>query len=295
MNTSQSQSQTENLDKGNKMNIDTSNKDLKAFDDYLTLKELADSTIKQYHIFYNLFPKDNITPETVSAFLLEHRGNLPRAFVRNYLDFRKIHDIKIPVRTGRRKKRLPPKLTEEEIRRLRYALYKKNIKYGLMFDLTLDGALRRAEVINMTPQMFDWDGWAKDESKPIRVKVVGKGNKERMVIMSPKTANRVKLYLKPLLKEYLVKMDTRMFDIGVHTWWLVLKEVSEDVLGKRIKCHAIRHHRSSELYETGKFDLLDLSRFLGHASISTTQIYLHPDEEKSIQKFEGFFEEEAKK
>ena len=265
-------------------------KDFKEFNDFLNLKELAESTIREYNIRYKIFPVDNITPETVKSFLLDNRGNVPRAFVRNYLEFRQIYDIRIPVRSGRKKIRLPEKLTLEEIRRLRYALYKRGIKYGVMFDIARDSAIRRTELVSLTPSMFDWDLWKIDTTKPCRAKIIGKGNKERQIIISSDTARRLKDYLKPYIKAGVILMNSKIFDITPKHWWKILIQESEKTLGKRIRPHAIRHSTSTEMYESGKFDLLDLQRYLGHASLSTTQLYIHADEEKSIQKFEDFFE-----
>ena len=239
-------------------------KDFKLFIDYLTLKELSDSTIKQYEIFYRIFPQNELTQDTVKKFLLEHRGSVSRAFLRNYLDFKQRYDIKIPVRSGRKKKRLPEKISEEEIAKLRNALYNVDTKLGLMFDLTKDGALRKAEVVSLKPSCFNWDEWSKDTSKPIRCKVIGKGNKERLVIISSETAQRLKDYLKPLLRDYTVQMNTRIFNIGVRRWWEVLKIASEMILGRRIRTHSIRHNTATGMYESGDFDLLDIQRYLGH-------------------------------
>jgi integrase len=263
--------------------------DLKGFLEYLHLKELSELSIKQYLIYYRLFPHDNITIEAIREFVVKHKGTPSRAFVRNYLDYKKIYDMKLPQVTGRKKRRLPTKLSPEDIVKLRYALYKVNKKYGIIFDLTNDGALRRAEVMNLTPQCFDWNTWSKDTTKPCRVRVIGKNNKERIVIISSKTAFRVKNYLKPYIKEAVVRMDTRMFNVGLRAWWGILKTVSEEVLGKRVKCHSLRHNRSLQLYEKGNMDILDLKVLLGHASISTTQLYLNPDEEKSLKKMEDFY------
>jgi len=266
------------------------NKDLRDFIDYLTLKELSESTIREYLIRYKLFPIDNITSETVNAFLIEHRGNLPRAFVRNYLEFRNIYNIKIPMRTGRKKIRLPPKLTEEEIRRLRLALYKRNIKYGILFEISKDSGLRRTEVINLTPQMFNWDDWGKDQTKPCRARIIGKGNKERQIIISPDTARRLKNYLKPFIKAGVIRMNSKIFNITAKHWWKILVQESERVLERRIKPHSLRHDTATKWYSTGDMDLMDIKNLLGHSNISTTQLYLHPDEEKTLKKLEQLYD-----
>jgi integrase len=256
--------------------------------DYLAVRELAESTIKEYVIYFRIFPHDNISQDTVNEFVIHHKGSIAKAFVTSYLKFMKIKDIEVPETTGRKRKRYTKINTREEMETLREALYLLQERYGIMYDVTLEGLLRRNETISVKPQDFEWNSWGQDKSKPIRLRVIGKGNKERIVVISSQTAERVRNYISPLLKDGSILMNQPMFKISKHEWWRVIRDVSIAVLGKRIKPHSIRHYRSSELLETNAFSLPDLQRILGHSSIATTQIYLHPDEEVSIKKFEEF-------
>jgi site-specific recombinase XerD len=157
-----------------------------------------------------------------------------------------------------------------------------------MYDLTYEGGLRRAETVNLKAQDFEWNQWGKDKTKPCRVHIIGKGDKERIIVISPQVAQAVRDFISPLLKDGTILMNQPIFQINKQRWWEIIRDTSIAVLGKRIKTHSIRHQRSSDLLETKQFQITDLQRFLGHSSIATTQIYLHPDEEKSIKKFEEF-------
>ena len=262
-----------------------------SFAEYLILKDLAESTVEAYCIYFRIFPHDNFNQESVNQFLLKHTGDTPRGFVRNYLDYLKRRDIDMPKKTGRKKQRLAVIVPESNRAIVREALYNVNTKYGLMFDMTLQGGLRREELTTLELQNFEWDEWGKDTSKPCRVHIIGKGNKERIIVISPKLAMKIKNHFKNDILTRELRMDERMFGMDRHRWWEILKQASEGMLGKRIRPHELRSTRATQLWESGEFDLLDLQNFLGHADLSTTQIYLHPDKEKSLKKFEKFISE----
>jgi integrase len=260
------------------------------FIDFLILKELSESTIKQYLLMFRIFPHDSLNQASIDHFLMEHKGFIPRAFIKNYLKFMKRKDFELPEKTGRKKQRIEERIADDRIEILKETLYQVNEKWGLLFDLTLEGALRREEAINMKPENFDWEGWGKDKSKSCRLRIIGKGNKERIVIISSKLTQKVKDYISPMLKDGSLTMYGRIFPITKEAWWKRLKDVSIELFGKRIKPHQLRKKRATSLYEEGGFDVLELQQFLGHSNISTTQIYLHPDREKILKKFESYVE-----
>lgn len=266
------------------------------FIQFMKLKGLSDGTIEQYSRYFNLFPHDNLNQENVNDFIMEHLGSrISRAFVNNYLEFLNNKDITVMKITGRKKKRMMEKIDDESIDVMRYALYKINHKYGLMFDLTIDGALRKDELLKLTANNFEWDIWSKDITKPCRLRIIGKGNKERVVLISPKVMEGIKKFLAERLKNKEITMNTKLWGMKHHRWWQVLTIVSKELLGRNIHPHLLRHYRSNQLYETNQFDLIDLQNFLGHSSVATTELYLHPDKEKSIKKFEKFIMDEKEK
>lgn len=209
--------------------------------DFLLVRELAESTMKQYLIFFKLFPHNNISQDIIDKFVTDHKGSLPRAFVSSYLKFRKIKDLEIPEITGRKRKRFTKRIAPEELEILRNGLYNYNYKWGLMFDLTYWGALRRMEITSITPNNFMWSEWGKDRSRPIKLIIYGKNNRERTVIIPPQIAQAVRDYISPLLKNGEILMNQNIFRVSKQQWWQVVKNVSIATLGKRIKLHQIRH------------------------------------------------------
>lgn len=259
---------------------------------YLAVKGLSYGTIEQYCIRFRIFPHTKLSQETVNVYLTEHTGQVNRSFVKNYLEFIRNKDIIIPKKTGRKKIRVPETVSQEHLEIIRFAMYELNELYGIMFDLEYQGGLRREELVELKINSFEWDNWIKDKSKPCRLHVIGKGDKERIVIISTELATKITDYYREKLKSGKLRFTDKMFKIGKRRWWEILKVVSEKIIERRIKPHMLRRSRATDLWNTGKFDLMDIKNFLGHTDISTTQLYISPDKEKSLKKFEESIEEE---
>jgi integrase/recombinase XerD len=259
------------------------------FQKHLMLKDLSEKTITLYLIYYRLFPHSkDLTQELINQFLIKHKGNVVRAFVLNYLEYLKRDDIEIIKRTGRKKVRIRKALPISEINSLATYFYKKNSKHGLMFEIMWELALRREEIATLKASWFDWDTWEKDMEKPCRIYVLGKNDKERPLIVSPKLMKKVYNFINRQLKEKNFKLNKRLFGMGEHTIWEVFVKYSEKVLGKRCTPHEIRHSRATYWRDSG-LPIEEIQRRLGHESIQTTLIYLHVDEERMLKSWESEF------
>lgn len=113
----------------------------------------------------------------------------------------------------------------------------------------------------------------------------GKGNKERVVPVSQKAVTAIKSYIlstrNVLITRYSVKMHdylfinnrgTRLTDRSVRR--VLDKYIEIMALSKNISPHSIRHTFATHLLNHGA-DLRSVQEMLGHASLSTTQIYTH--------------------
>jgi integrase/recombinase XerD len=120
------------------------------------------------------------------------------------------------------------------------------------------------------------------------IKVIGKGDKERLVPISPKAMLEIKNYLpdrNSLLSkidknsENIVFLNNRGKKISRVMIFLVIKHLAEQIgLKKNISPHTFRHSFASHLVEGGA-DLRSVQEMLGHESILTTEIYTHLDRE----------------
>lgn len=111
------------------------------------------------------------------------------------------------------------------------------------------------------------------------VKVYGKGKKERLIPIGDRALRAIRDYLgkEPSDKKenqaiFLNKSRSRLTDQGVQN--LINKYVLRTSLKERISPHTLRHSFATHLLDRGA-DLRSIQELLGHASLSTTQIYTH--------------------
>lgn len=101
--------------------------------------------------------------------------------------------------------------------------------------------------------------------------VRGKGDKVRLVFLSPEAKDSIKKYLdkrKDLDNEFLFPITTRSVQ-------RIIKHYAIKAgISKKVTPHVIRHMFATDLLSNGA-DLRSVQVFLGHANISTTQIYTH--------------------
>jgi integrase/recombinase XerD len=125
------------------------------------------------------------------------------------------------------------------------------------------------------------------------VRVIGKGSKERLVPIGRSAIAAVALYvreLRPRLEKgegkgklFLNARGRPLTRMGA--WGILQKYVKRAGIGKTVTPHTLRHSFATHLLEHGA-DLRAVQDMLGHADISTTQIYTHVDREflRSVHK-----------
>ena len=119
--------------------------------------------------------------------------------------------------------------------------------------------------------------------------VVGKGNKERTIYLNDACmsaidewlAKRATLNVKPEASDalFISKRGTRISDDMIQiTIKRLLMEAGIDT--NVYSVHKLRHTAATLMYKYGHVDIRNLQQILGHASVSTTQIYTHVDEDQ---------------
>ena len=117
------------------------------------------------------------------------------------------------------------------------------------------------------------------------IKVNGKGNKERIVVISPKTLEHLNLYLKIFhlngnrddlifytkIKGQTGKMSEGNVERFIAQYANRAKEDCKEI-PLRVHPHMFRRTRATQLYQNG-VELALISRILGHSSIETTKVY----------------------
>jgi integrase/recombinase XerD len=115
------------------------------------------------------------------------------------------------------------------------------------------------------------------------VRCFGKGSKERIIPIHNKAIKAVKTYIDEARPRLLgATGETAMFlnrrgqRLTRQGFWLILKGYAEKAkIEADITPHVLRHSIATHLLQSGKMNLRELQELLGHANISTTQIYTH--------------------
>ncbi|GAA0458551.1 site-specific tyrosine recombinase XerD [Alkalibacillus silvisoli] len=191
-------------------------------------------------------------------------------------EYQTSHDPTLHIERPKRDRQLPKVLTNEEVERLLEVKGEKpiDIRNKAMFETLYATGLRISELLSL--QIDDLHllmGF---------VRIVGKGGKERIVPLGQHAQNAIQNYVDygrgSLLKKY--KNDALFLNHRGNTmtrqgFWKVLKtHARQQEIFKEITPHMLRHSFATHLLENGA-DLRAVQEMLGHADISTTQIYTH--------------------
>jgi integrase/recombinase XerC len=125
----------------------------------------------------------------------------------------------------------------------------------------------------------------------LTVKVLGKGNKERVLPLSQHLVRELKRYLDNYRRYFDFAPETALFvtisgaPLSVRTIYGVVHRAlgKSGITGKRSP-HVLRHTFATHLLNNGA-DLGSIKNLLGHSTMSTTQVYTHNDIEKLLQSY----------
>jgi integrase/recombinase XerD len=236
----------------------------------------------------------DVTPRVLREFVyqLKDLGLSPASIRRNVSAVRSYfrflmgdgHVVRDPserLDTPKRWRTLPEVLTVAETQKLLAAPTMDDPLYfrdRAMLELAYGAGLRVSEWIGIGVKdvMFE-DGL---------VRVFGKGSKERLVPIGRNAIGALAIYLRehrPKLQRnsgrgtlFLNARGEPLSRMGA--WKILAKYVKRAGITKRVSPHTLRHSFATHLLEGGA-DLRAVQEMLGHADISTTQIYTHVDRE----------------
>lgn len=235
-----------------------------------------------------------VTPRLLREFVyqLKDLGLAPASIRRNVSAVRSYfrflmgdgHVVRDPserLDTPQRWRTLPEVLTVDEIHKLLAAPTMDDPLYfrdRAMLEVAYGAGLRVSEWIGIGVK----DVWL-DEGL---VRVFGKGSKERLVPIGRKAIAALAIYRReqrPALERrsgqgalFLNARGEPLSRMGA--WKILAKYVKRAGITKRVSPHTLRHSFATHLLEGGA-DLRAVQEMLGHADISTTQIYTHVDRE----------------
>jgi tyrosine recombinase XerC len=183
------------------------------------------------------------------------------------------------VSSPKREEKLPKVLSVEQVRSLLERIPARTpleLRDRAMLELAYSCGLRCEEIVNLDLGALDF------ETEQIRV--LGKGSKERLLPVGEPARKAIERYLErgrhALLSDprepalFLSKSGRRLSNSDVTR--RLARWVSEAALAAGVSPHSLRHSFATHLLEGGA-DLRTIQELLGHASISTTQVYTRVD------------------
>lgn len=173
------------------------------------------------------------------------------------------------------KKALPRYLTLEQCQQLLQSMDSTYPERDYcILTLFLNCGIRLSELVGLNITDINF--------KEAKMRVLGKGNKERMVYLNEACMEALHAYLQ--VRElpdgsaekavFLSKRHTRISKRRVQQ--IVETALAQaDLSGQGFSTHKLRHTAATLMYQYGNIDALTLKEVLGHASTSTTEIYTH--------------------
>jgi integrase/recombinase XerD len=177
----------------------------------------------------------------------------------------------------RRWKRLPKALTNAEVDQLLKPLpveTPETLCDQAILELAYASGLRLAELRTLRLEQLHLEAGF--------INVIGKGNKERVVPVGKVAIEAINRYLNAARPKLVTpKSPATLFlsrrgtpFASVSMWWRVKRRVRMAGIARNITPHMLRHSFATHLLEHGA-DLRVIQELLGHANISTTEIYTH--------------------
>jgi|SRR5690554_1107920 len=253
--------------------------DLNSLLSFLESKKISDFSQVDHKTLNNFFVKLQelgLSKTSAARYYSSVKGFFTYLFRSSYIENNPVEKVSPP----KLSKTLPSVLSFEEIEKI---LDKPDInnKLGLrdksILEVLYACGLRVSELIELKISNLFFD----EEI----IRVFGKGSKERLVPIGSSAIEWTKKYLtnsRPLLEKkmksegivFLNNRGTKLSRMGV--WKIVERYVKEAGIKKDVHPHTFRHSFATHLLEGGA-DLRAVQEMLGHADISTTQIYTHID------------------
>ncbi len=258
-------------------------KTVENYDHYLTryfsqmgiksVKDITESNIREFRMWLNRQPG-------VSGSMKRRTQNYYLIALRAFLKFLRKREIECISPERIELAKLPERsldlITSAELDRLMKATVgtdEKSLRDRAILEMLFSTGLRVSELCALNSDL----DLTRDE-----LSVRGKGDKVRVVFLSPEAKEAVRAYLKGRkdMEEALFvnisavgkKEPTRLTPRGVQL--LMKKYAAKAGITKKVTPHVLRHSFATDLLSNGA-DIRSVQALLGHASINTTQIYTH--------------------
>lgn len=245
--------------------------DLENFKDFLGDKPVENVDYLILRKYLALLKEKNFLPRTVGRKISTLRSFLKFLTREGFIKNNPILSISSP----KQDKHLPSFLTEEDVKKLIDSVVlekdKKeefHLRDKAILEMFYSTGMRISEVVGTSISDIDFISGI--------VKVYGKGKKERIVPIGEHAMKAIRQYLDKRKKQsqavFLNKNGSRLTDRGARD--VVDKYLKLVSLKHGVSAHTLRHSFATHLLNRGA-DLRSVQELLGHANLSTTQVYTH--------------------
>lgn len=189
----------------------------------------------------------------------------------------------------KRDKKLPIVLSQEEMIEILDGIIVCDAissRNRCMVELLYATGMRISELLNLTLKDLN--------IKMGFIKVIGKGNKERMIPIGSYVGEILEQYINDYRAEFNIKNDSLLFfnkhgqRLSREEFYSILQTiVNSTSITKKVSPHTFRHTFATHLLENG-VDLRSIQELLGHSDISTTTIYTHISNQKIRSEYQQF-------
>jgi len=258
---------------------------LNRFNQELLISGYSSKTLKMYSLYARQFleatgkPVEAIERADIVGFMARKKQALNvsnatlslihsalKFFFHSFLKLKIAEDIKVP----KKAKKLPSVLSRDEVRALIKAT--KHGRNRLLVEFLYSSGVRVSEAAKI--KLADLDL----REKIARVRG-GKGNKDRVIILSGEWIKELKTHLKHRTRkfdcEFVFSKKTLPTPISTDTIERIVRKAAKRAgIAKRVTPHTLRHSYATHLLEAGE-NIRKIQDLLGHSNLSTTQIYTH--------------------
>jgi integrase/recombinase XerD len=260
-------------------------RDLKRFSEFMRKRDknkVEDVTREDVVDFLSNLYREKMDSRSVARYLVSLRGLYKFAMMEEMVTIDPTENLESP----KTRNSLPTYLRVEEINKLLEAPNLSTpvgLRDRAMIEILYSTGLRVSELLNLRISDVDMRVGC--------VRCIGKGDKERLVPIGRKAIEAIEQYLahgrpkfarpsSPLPHSQvllLTHLGRRLSRVGI---WKIMHDYGMRLgLRGRLTPHKLRHSFATHLLERGA-DLRSVQLMLGHADISTTQIYTHVVEER---------------
>ena len=262
--------------------------ELQRFSSYMVGERKSPNTVKEYRFLVSVFLKfvgkslEECTTDDIENYKhhLASRLNYSKTSqylaikaLRHFYKYKNIQPL-INLTVPKRPKKMPNYLSEKEASRL-IESSKNNLRDNLIVTLLAHTGVRVGELCSIKTSDVDMD-------EGVISIFSGKGDRDRIVVMPENCRKLISNYLRERYRigsdvdNLLVSRNGRKLD-STTVQRIVRKAAQEAGIRKKVTPHVLRHTFATAVLRNGG-DIRFIQQLLGHASVATTQIYTHVDD-----------------